>query len=222
VESSDFYVGFKDWCLQTLQTGHVEGDGRLLNTFRRYVAEGLFTRDEALELLLLMFAGALKTTSSFLAVMSLALMDRWSGVKPSDLLEEQVLVRYVEECLRFNPIVPRIVRQVVSDTSVSGVPMRKGSHVIIDVRAANKDSKRFENPEVASFFFSHPRHLTFGAGIHHCIGMHMARHQIKAVLPTLIERIGSVRHISSEWTIDAGEHHFYHPHRLTCRRSKAR
>ncbi len=218
VETAEFYLGFKKSCMQWLMTDHIEGDGRLLNTFKRYVAEGVFSKEEATEMLMLMFSGALKTTASFLAVLSRALMSGWSAIDPKQLLDDQVLTRYVEENLRLCPIVPRIVRRIESDTELAGISLKKGSLVYLDIRMANKDPKRFSKPDEASFSFNHSRHLTFGSGIHHCIGMHMARHQMKVLLPTLLERINSVRHIASKWVVDAEEHHFYHPHYFICRR----
>ena len=222
IETAEFYHGFKECCMQWLNTGHVEGDGRLLNTFKKYVAAGVFNREEATELLMLMFSGALKTTASFLAVLSRALMAGWSGIEPMQLLDEQVLTRYVEENLRLCPIVPRIVRRIEADSVLAGISLKKGSLVYIDIRMANRDPKRFSKPDEASFSFNHPRHMTFGSGIHHCIGMPMARHQMKVLLPTLLERIGTVRHITSKWVVDAEEHHFYHPHYFICKRDVAR
>jgi cytochrome P450 len=219
VESNEFYEGFKDWCVNYLEMPHVEGDNRMLNSFRKYVSEGHYTRDEALDLLLLMFIGALKTTSSLLAVLSRALMSGWSGIEPMQLLDEQLLTRYMEENLRLNPVLPRIARRVAADTEVSGVTFKKGARLFLDVRATNRDPKRFQQPEEASFSFNHPRQLTFGSGMHQCIGMHMARYQMRVVLPTLLERIGSVRHIASKWAIDADDLHFYHPHFFICKRS---
>lgn len=219
VESNQFYDGFKDWCQQYMDMPQIDGDGRMLNMFRKYINEGHFTREEALDLMLLMFIGALKTTSSLLAILSRALMSGWSGIDPMQLLDEQFLTRYIEENLRLNPVLPRIARRVVSDTEVSGVVLKKDSRLYLDVRATNRDTSRFIKPNEPSFSFNHPRQLTFGSGMHQCIGMHMARYQMRVVLPTLLERIGTIRHIASKWAIDADDLHFYHPHFFICKKS---
>lgn len=220
LEDPGFYLRFKPWCLQALAADHMPGDERMLNAFRRYVDQGDFTPDEAAELMLVMFAGALKTTASFLCILSRELMTRSTILGSLVSTDDQGLTRFMEESLRLNPIVPRIMRKVVSETILSGVHLQEGSWVYLDVRAANRDADRFGKSDSVSLTNHHQRHLTFGAGIHQCVGMGMARHVLKTVVSSLLGRIGAVDHLASKWVVDTEGHHFYHPHYMICRRRR--
>lgn len=218
LESTAFYSGFREWCLEGLREAPSERDERLLNTFRIKVAEGSLTEDEALELILVMFHGALKTTSSMVCVLSRNLIKRCRQGGTGELQDETVLTKFIEESVRLDPVLPRLVRTVDRETTVFGVPMKRGATVYLDVRAANRDGRRFEVPEEASLRSNHQRHLSFGAGLHQCIGMHMARHNARMILTPLVDRAGSVRILASKWVTDTHDVYFYHPHYMVCRR----
>lgn len=216
--AESFYQGFKEWCLKELRSLPPDGDARLLYTFRSKVAEGLFTEDEAVELILVMFHGALKTTASTLCILPMKLITRKWGIGPLDLQDERMLSKYIEEAIRLSPVLPRLVRSVAADTSVAGVIMRQGAQVHLDVRAANRDGRRFNEPQKASLHANHQRHLSFGAGMHQCIGMHMARHNINAILAPLVGRLDTVRHVGSKWVTETSDVYFHQARYMLCRR----
>jgi len=74
-------------------------------------------------------------------------------------------------------------REVVEDVVVDGVLMKKGDIVTLSTGAANRDAKKFPNPDVADFDRRDAHsHLTFGAGPHRCIGSHSATLQLRIAL----------------------------------------
>lgn len=222
LESPAFYQGFREWCTEGLGAEPTDTDERLLNTFRWKVRQGVLTMDEAAELLLVMFHGALKTTAATLCMLCKALITREWGIGPMDLEDEQGLTKYIEEAVRLVPVLPRLVRRVAEDTEVAGVPLRKGSLVCLDVRATNRDGRRFDQPDMAQPDAKHLRHLSFGAGMHQCIGMHLARHNLRTILAPLMGRLGSVRHLASKWATDTHDVYFNHPYYMVCRRDPTR
>ncbi|NBO65765.1 MAG: cytochrome P450, partial [Acidobacteria bacterium] len=215
--SESFYRGFKEWCLSELRGLPSDGDDRMLNAFRKKVNEGLYTEDEAVEIILVMFHGALKTTASTLCILPMKLITREWGIDPMELEDERSLSKYIEEAIRLSPVLPRLVRTVSKATTIDGLVMQKGALVYLDVRAANRDGRRFDIPHKASLHSNHQRHLSFGAGMHQCIGMHMARHNINAILAPVARRLELVRHVGSKWATDTIDVYFHQPRYMFCR-----
>jgi len=87
----------------------------------------------------------------------------------------------VEESLRlFAPVVTG--RTVQSDTTVAGQTLRSGERVLLSLPAANRDPAEFTEPDAPRFDRNNVRHLTFGTGIHKCLGMHLARLELRVAI----------------------------------------
>src|SRR5256714_3339740 len=81
----------------------------------------------------------------------------------------------VEEMLRYEPPVHFGVRYAASDTDILGVPVAKGSTVLVLMGAANRDPARFANPDVFDPTRPDKHHLPFSAGPHYCLGAARSR-----------------------------------------------
>ncbi|MBC2864972.1 cytochrome P450 [Streptomyces mexicanus] len=100
----------------------------------------------------------------------------------------------VEELLRFLSIVHfGLGRTVTEDTEFRGVRMKKGELVVVSLVAANRDPRRFEDPDVLDFDRQALRHLAFGFGAHQCIGQNIARAELRAVVPAILQRFPDLR-----------------------------
>ena len=110
------------------------------------------------------------------------------------LLDEPTLIPgAVEEFLRVLAAQPCMARTVTADTTLNGVELRKGDKVLVSWAAGNLDGARFASPFEADFR-RHPNpHLSFGAGIHKCLGMHLARMEIAVCLQLLLETLPDYR-----------------------------
>ena len=87
-----------------------------------------------------------------------------------------------EELIRFHGF-HMSSRQAKTDFEIAGVKIKAGDRVVMSTGAANRDPAKFPNPEVVDF--NRPdahSHLTFGAGIHRCIGSHLATLQVRVAL----------------------------------------
>jgi cytochrome P450 len=101
----------------------------------------------------------------------------------------------IEEVLRLDPPVNGLPRVATEDSEINGVKIPKGSPLLIVNASANRDETIFG--DTAEAFdparASAKRHLTFGGGIHICLGSVLARAELRHVLQTLIEQIRNLR-----------------------------
>jgi cytochrome P450 len=107
--------------------------------------------------------------------------------------EPETLRPVVEESLRWTPTDPMFSRFVARDTELGGIAVPTGSVVHVCLAAANRDPARWDDPD--RFDPSRPvqSHLGFGSGAHICLGMHVARAEIRAAVGALVERLPNLR-----------------------------
>lgn len=94
----------------------------------------------------------------------------------------------VEEMLRYTPPVSNSGRLTSQDTEIAGCPVGKHKNVAVSLMGANRDPKVFDNPETFDVTRGENRHLSFGGGIHYCIGAPLARAEAQGALRVLLER----------------------------------
>jgi cytochrome P450 len=100
----------------------------------------------------------------------------------------------LEELLRFDAPVPHSTfRYTVEPVELGGVTIPAGAQVIISLAAANHDDRLFDHPERFDIDRTGARHLSFGHGIHHCLGAPLARLEGRVALGTLLARFPQLR-----------------------------
>ncbi len=93
----------------------------------------------------------------------------------------------VEELLRaYAPVI--MARYVASDTELSGVPLCAGQRVLLPFPAANRDPSRFTDADQVIIDRVENRHVTFGLGIHRCLGSNLARMELRVALEEWLVR----------------------------------
>ena len=93
----------------------------------------------------------------------------------------------IEEMMRFDPPLQMFERYVLEDgVEVAGTRIPKGDKVAVLFGAANRDPRRFERPDEFMVGRGDPEHVTFGAGVHHCIGAPLARLELEIALDRLV------------------------------------
>ncbi|HEX4727354.1 MAG TPA: cytochrome P450, partial [Jatrophihabitans sp.] len=96
--------------------------------------------------------------------------------------------RFVEELLRYEPPVHFAVRTAGSDTEIAGVPIGKGQLVVVLTGAANRDPRRFDQPNAFDPHRADLEHLAFSIGPHYCLGAGLGRVEGAVALPRLLRR----------------------------------
>lgn len=95
----------------------------------------------------------------------------------------------VEELLRYtNAVESSLLRITTEDVEIAGVHIPAGSPVLSAIPSANRDPQRFPQPDTIDFHRSDTAHLTFGVGIHRCLGAPISRLMLKIALPAIFRR----------------------------------
>jgi unspecific monooxygenase len=117
-----------------------------------------------------------------------------SGIDPVTLFStpEQTEAT-VEECLRFDAPLHLFTRYALSDLDYAGISLRKGDVVGLMLGAANRDPLRFAHANSFDPFRSDGANVSFGAGIHFCIGAPLARIELQVAFSTLFRRLPRLR-----------------------------
>lgn len=95
----------------------------------------------------------------------------------------------VEECLRFAPPLHLFMRYALADLEIDGLSFKAGDEVGLLLAAANRDPTRFAAPDRFLPERDEGPHLSFGAGLHFCIGAPLARIELQVALPVLFDRL---------------------------------
>ena len=106
----------------------------------------------------------------------------------------------MEEGLRYETPLVMVPRNTNFDVEIHGVPIPKGSQVNLCIGSANRDEKRWENPNVFDIHRPRRAHISFAGGIHSCLGMHLARVETRAMLNSLFDRVTDLQLIPDDDT----------------------
>ena len=113
--------------------------------------------------------------------------DQWDRLKSDP---EHYVPILVEEVVRLESPLQRLMRHTAVDVEMHDVTIPAGSMVLVGYSAANRDDRVFEAPAHFDLDRSDARkHLSFGFGIHHCLGAPLARRELKFGFAALVERI---------------------------------
>lgn len=110
------------------------------------------------------------------------------------MADESLVPNWVEETARHLSPSHNMWRVVKEDTVLGGVPLKAGEAMLLRYGSANRDSAVFENPDKFDVRRENAqRHVAFGAGVHTCLGMHLARVEMGTALPIILKRLKNLR-----------------------------
>jgi cytochrome P450 len=112
------------------------------------------------------------------------------------LVEDRSLIpNAIDETLRFEPTGHATARIVMEDVEYHGTTVPAGSPMLLLLASANRDDRRYERPDVYDIHRADVQHLTFGYGLHYCLGANLARLEGRVALDELLNRF-------PEWDVD--------------------
>ncbi|MFI6509516.1 cytochrome P450 [Streptosporangium sp. NPDC050855] len=157
------------------------------------IEDGELTDEELRNVGFLLLAAGHETTANMLGLGTFALLEH-----PDQLAtlraDPSLIDNAVEELLRFLSVIHiGPTRAALEDVEVEGELIRAGEVVALSVPGANRDPSRFPDPDRLDVTRSASGHLTFGHGLHQCLGQQLARVEMRIAFPMLFDRFPGLR-----------------------------
>ncbi|WP_369827709.1 cytochrome P450 [Mycobacterium sp. E2989] len=154
--------------------------------------------DEAIySFLRLLLPAGLETTyrsSGNLLYLLLTHPDQFAAVQA----DPGLLPQAIEEGLRFETPLTTVQRFTTEDTELEGVEIPARSVIGMCIGAANRDERRWERSEQFDIFRKHLPHISFAAGEHTCLGLHLARLETRVAVECLLDRVTNVSLVTDD------------------------
>jgi cytochrome P450 len=148
--------------------------------------------EEIFSFLRLLLPAGVETTYRSLGNMLFGLLsnpDQLNAVRT----DRSLLPQAIEEAVRWEPPLLTITRVATRDTDLAGVKIPAGSSVMPMLGAANRQDDRYPDPDRFDIFRQARAHIGFGHGVHVCLGMHLARLEMRVALNLLFDRLPNLR-----------------------------
>ncbi|KFA93303.1 cytochrome P450 family protein [Archangium violaceum] len=169
------------------------GDDLLSALIQVEEAGDKLTPDELVSMAFLLLVAGHETTVNLISGGTLALLQH-----PEQLerlrKEPELIGPAVEELLRYaSPVEVSTERVTREDITVGGVTIPRGDLVFAVLASANRDERQFKDPNTLDLGREPNRHVSFGLGIHYCLGAPLARLEGQIALQTLVNRFPNLR-----------------------------
>ncbi|MEM7326867.1 MAG: cytochrome P450 [Actinomycetota bacterium] len=155
------------------------------------------TNTELHSMILLLMAAGHETTTGLIGN-ALFWLDRNLDARGQLVDEPDLMANAVEEFLRFDSPVQATDRLALTDIAIDGHRIREGSVITVLLGAANRDPRKFDRPNELLVDREAPRSLSFGHGVHHCVGAALARMEARVGLAALLDRYPDYRVVHDE------------------------
>lgn len=165
-----------------------QGQDSLIASLVKAQADNRLSQEEVIANCILLLIAGSATTKHLLSNSILVLLKHPTQLK---LLQTtpSLMPAAIAEVLRYECPVQSVSRTASSNTQLANQTIYKGQPVHCIIAAANRDPAKFSNPNEFSITRSHNPHLSFGRGIHTCIGLHLAQSVAEATVSKLIQQI---------------------------------
>jgi cytochrome P450 len=193
IGESEFFADYIDWRAthpsDDLMTDllHAEFEDETGTTRR-------LSRDEVLMYVSMVSGAGNETTNRLIGWMGKVLAEH--AEQRHEVVEDRSLVpNAIEELLRFEPPTPHVARYVTRDVELYGETVPAGSAMLCLSGSANRDDSKYPDADRFDVHREVGQHLTFGYGIHYCLGAALARLEGRVALDEVLTRFG-------EWDVD--------------------
>lgn len=107
--------------------------------------------------------------------------------------DRELIAPAIEEGLRFETPLTTVQRSATEATELDGVAIPRGAVIDVCIGSANRDETRWEDAETFDVFRKRLPHISFAAGEHTCMGLHLARMETRVALECLLDRLSDIR-----------------------------
>lgn len=107
--------------------------------------------------------------------------------------DRSLVPQAIEESIRWETPLLITSRRAVVDVEIGGVAIAAGTQVVPNIGSANHDETRWDDPERFDLFRTPKPHISFATGVHMCLGMHLARMEMRSALNVLLDRLPGLR-----------------------------
>jgi cytochrome P450 len=152
------------------------------------------SQDELLTFIAVIAGAGVETTGRLFGWMGKVLAEH-PDQRAEVAKDRSLVANTVEELLRYEPPGPHVARYVAEDVELHGRVVPAGSALLLMVSAANRDERRFDDPDRFDIHRTIGQSLTFGYGAHYCLGAALARIEGRIALDEVLDRW-------PEWEID--------------------
>ncbi|MEV6984395.1 cytochrome P450 [Sphaerisporangium sp. NPDC051017] len=150
------------------------------------------TDEELVNIGFVLLGAGFETTANMLALGAFALLSH-----PGQLAllrdEPEAGDQAVEELLRYLSVAAFTTRTALEDVELDGHPIKAGETVTVSISAANRDPRKFADPDALDLLRPTAGHLAFGHGVHQCLGQQLARVEMRVGYPALLARFPTLR-----------------------------
>ncbi len=154
------------------------------------------SRDEILIFCILLLVAGNETTTNLIGNAVRTLLEQPDAFARLRA-EPATIPTAVEEVLRYRPPVQATVRIATAATELRGETVQAGQPVIVWLASANRDAKEFPDPDRFDITRTPNRHLSFGQGIHFCLGAPLARLEATIALAEIGRRLPNLRRVDA-------------------------
>ncbi|OMC19556.1 cytochrome P450 [Mycobacterium colombiense] len=185
-------AALKDYFLEQIEQRKSEPTEDIIGDLVTAEIDGEKLTDEAIySFLRLLLPAGLETTyrsSGNLLYLLLTHPEQFAALQA----DRELLAPAIEEGLRYETPLTVVQRFTTEDTEVEGVKIPARSVIGVCIGSANRDERRWERSEEFDIFRKHVPHISFAAGEHTCLGLHLARLETRVAMECLLDRLTNV------------------------------
>lgn len=146
--------------------------------------------DQRTEMAVFLFIAGFETTSALLSQCIYYLLSHKEFISQLDSLEK--IMAYVDEMLRLYTPVHILGRKAVENIDLGEIMIPADSTITLCIGSANRDEKKFKNADQVDLARNPHQHISFGFGLHHCLGEHLAKFEAIKMLEILLPEVASM------------------------------
>lgn len=182
-----------DYFTPILEARRAEPREDLISSLAAAEIDGQKLEDEDIySFIRLLLPAGVETTYRSLGTLLFALLthpDQLDAIRA----DRSLIPQAIEEAVRWDAPLLNITRVATRDTELAGVPIPQGSSVMPMLGAANRQEDRYVEPDRFDIFRQAKVPISWGYGVHVCLGMHLARLEMRTAINLLLDRLPNLR-----------------------------